>query len=256
MVCLNCKYTCPAGVDLSQIIHSARERLVERGYIPEIHKKLLDSIAEHGNPFTEPAEKRADVYPKGFFEPKEKAETLLFLGCVSSYQDLKIVPAMMKMADLAAETISPPWAGMRSAADTCLTWSATWKAFGAFREEAAERIKQTGAKRLVATCAGLLQDLPRSLSQVRHGLWRNPGAPRHRIHGRIHSGGPARSSSRKKARPLKAAYHDPCDIGRHMGIYEPPRNILKALPGVELVEFPLNRNPGQMLRRRWRGQGF
>ncbi len=43
-------------------------------------------------------------------------------------------------------------------------------------------------------------------------------------------------------KPLKAVYHDPCDMGRHMGVYEPPRNVLKALPGVELLEFPLNRD--------------
>ena len=43
------------------------------------------------------------------------------------------------------------------------------------------------------------------------------------------------------AAPIKAIYHDPCDMGRHMGVYEPPRNVLKAIPGVELLEFPMNR---------------
>jgi glycolate oxidase len=39
----------------------------------------------------------------------------------------------------------------------------------------------------------------------------------------------------------KIAYHDPCDLGRHMNIFEEPRNVLKSLPGVELTEFKLNR---------------
>ncbi|NIN64652.1 MAG: FAD-binding oxidoreductase, partial [Anaerolineae bacterium] len=39
----------------------------------------------------------------------------------------------------------------------------------------------------------------------------------------------------------KVIYHDPCDIGRHLGIYEPPRNVLKSIPGLELIEFPQNR---------------
>jgi len=42
-------------------------------------------------------------------------------------------------------------------------------------------------------------------------------------------------------RPRKVThvtYHDPCHLGRHMGIYEPPRALLRALPGVELVELP------------------
>jgi glycolate oxidase len=44
------------------------------------------------------------------------------------------------------------------------------------------------------------------------------------------------------AKKVKVAYHDPCDIGRHMNIYDPPRNVIKAIPSVELVEFVQNRN--------------
>jgi heterodisulfide reductase subunit D len=36
---------------------------------------------------------------------------------------------------------------------------------------------------------------------------------------------------------LKVAYHDPCHIGRHMNIYDPPRDVLSAIPGIELVEM-------------------
>jgi Fe-S oxidoreductase len=39
----------------------------------------------------------------------------------------------------------------------------------------------------------------------------------------------------------KVAYHDPCDLGRHLGVYDSPRYILKRIPGVELVEFEANR---------------
>jgi glycolate oxidase len=41
---------------------------------------------------------------------------------------------------------------------------------------------------------------------------------------------------------MKIAYHDPCDIGGHMNIYDPPRNVIRAIPSVELIEFPQNRN--------------
>jgi Fe-S oxidoreductase len=39
--------------------------------------------------------------------------------------------------------------------------------------------------------------------------------------------------------PLKVTYHDPCHIGRHLkdGLYDQPRNVLKSLPGIELVEM-------------------
>ena len=40
---------------------------------------------------------------------------------------------------------------------------------------------------------------------------------------------------------MKVAYHDPCDLGRHLNIFEPPRNLLKKVPGVTLIEFKNNR---------------
>lgn len=48
----------------------------------------------------------------------------------------------------------------------------------------------------------------------------------------------------KKPINKKLAWHDSCHIGRLAGIYEPPRNVLKAIPGVELVECKKNREHG------------
>ena len=158
MVCLNCKYTCPAQVDLSHVIHSARERLVEQGFIPEIHKKLLESIAEHGNPFTEPAEKRADVFPKGF-EARPEADTLLFLGCVSSYQDLKIIPSIMKIATAAGDDFTA-----LGQEEVCCGYLAylvgDMAAFEACRRKTIEKIKGDQGQNPGGHLRRLLQNLP------------------------------------------------------------------------------------------------
>jgi len=41
---------------------------------------------------------------------------------------------------------------------------------------------------------------------------------------------------------LRVSYHDPCHLGRHCGIYDEPRKILKKIPGVELLEMEWNRD--------------
>jgi heterodisulfide reductase subunit D len=47
---------------------------------------------------------------------------------------------------------------------------------------------------------------------------------------------------RFKEMKAKVTYHDPCDLGRASGIYEEPRDILKAIKGIELVEMEANRD--------------
>ena len=42
----------------------------------------------------------------------------------------------------------------------------------------------------------------------------------------------------------KLTYHDSCHLGRWLGYYEEPRNIINAIPGVELIEMPHNKEKG------------
>jgi len=40
---------------------------------------------------------------------------------------------------------------------------------------------------------------------------------------------------------LKVTYHDPCDLGRNCGIFDEPREVIRAIPGIEFVEMDNNR---------------
>jgi glycolate oxidase subunit GlcD len=236
--CLNCKATCPAGVQVAEIVGAARRRLVEAGYLPEVFQPMVESLREEGNPFGELAAKRTETYPSGFetrIAPADEANVLLYLGCTGSYQDLYIVPSMMDFMDKA---------GVKYTAlgekENCCGYVAYLVGSEEQFQEAMEKNLATFADLkpdlIVTTCAGChrtLRDLYRQHSdfdvEVLHAV---------EYMDRLIKDGAVGFT---REFPSKVIYHDPCDIGRHMNIYEPPRSVLRAVPGVELMEFKANR---------------
>ena len=232
-MCHNCKVACPAGVQVADIVESARRRLVKEGYLPEIHQTLLENIAEVGNPFHEPVDKRADVYPSTY---KEKAaQTLLFFGCVSSYQDVQIVPKTMKILNRAGID----YATMGNEEHCCgyLAYLTGSDQFQDFLQNSLERFSRYKPKRIITTCAGCY----RTFKELYPKNATFDGEVFHIVEyiDKLISEGKLKF---QKPYTARIVYHDPCDLGRHMDIYEPPRTILQAIPGLQLLEFKENRS--------------
>jgi glycolate oxidase subunit GlcD len=235
--CLNCNAVCPAGVKVADIIQAARARLVKAGYLPHVDQMLMASIERDGNPFGEAKEKRTEIYPTEF-KPKEKAPTLLYFGCVASYQDMNIVPSALKIMKEAHVDFTS-----LGSKEYCCGYIdflvGGEKEFESCVNKNVGFFKDMGFKEIVTTCAGCyrtFKDLyPKYKAldgiQVFHIVEYTEKL--------IKEG---RLNLKDGGKKIKVAYHDPCDLGRHMNIYDPPRNVIKALPSVELVEFPLNRN--------------
>ncbi|MGB6064983.1 MAG: FAD-linked oxidase C-terminal domain-containing protein [Desulfomonilaceae bacterium] len=238
MLCLNCKAVCPAHIKVSSIIRAARERLVERGYLPDAFKPALAAMIDAANPLLAPKEKRADSYPAQYKKAVPgKTDTLLHLGCVTSFQDVKIIPAFMQILDKAGVDY-----GALGEEETCCGYLAylvgdtqTFKRAMQIHDEQTNTYKP---KQLVTSCAGCLKTFRDLYPHYGGGNGYTVLHAVEFIEQLINEG---KLKFKGEAKPLRPVYHDPCDMGRHMGVYEPPRNVIKALPGVELVEFPLNR---------------
>jgi Fe-S oxidoreductase len=56
---------------------------------------------------------------------------------------------------------------------------------------------------------------------------------------------PKMDDASREGEALRVAYHDPCRLGRHMEVYQEPRELVKAVPGVQLVELSENRERAQ-----------
>jgi Fe-S oxidoreductase len=100
--CGNCEYKCKSfsqTVKVTDIVKKARQVFMKEGKksLP-YHKKMLESLRSMGNPLEEPPDKRKDVYPSTF-KKKDHAETLLFFGCVTSFQDINIIPSTLQILE-------------------------------------------------------------------------------------------------------------------------------------------------------------
>ncbi|MEM3039665.1 MAG: heterodisulfide reductase-related iron-sulfur binding cluster [Candidatus Methanomethylicaceae archaeon] len=100
-----------------------------------------------------------------------------------------------------------------------------------------ERLSSLGVKEVVTGCPGCF----RTMSLDYANFFRNvPFKVRHISQFLFDM----RDELRDHLRPMKAkvVYHDPCHLGRHMGVYEEPRALIKMIPEVDLLEFKYNRN--------------
>lgn len=238
MLCLNCRSVCPAQVKVSDIIRSARERLVDHGFLPESFKPALSSMIDSLNPLLAPREKRADSYPSNFRKavPGE-TEVLLHMGCVTSFQDVKIIPSLIEILEKAGVNY-----GALGDEEGCCGYLAylvgDTKTFKKAMELYSKTISKYNPNELLTSCAGCLKTF-RDLYPHYGAL--NGYKVTHAVELIERLIAEDRLKFKEEVKPLKVVYHDPCDMGRHMGVYEPPRNVLKAVPGIELLEFPLNR---------------
>ncbi|MFW6147075.1 MAG: FAD-binding and (Fe-S)-binding domain-containing protein [Thermodesulfobacteriota bacterium] len=238
--CNSCTQFCPAQIKVDEIIQKGREKLFAAGAAPEPVMALRESILSADNVYAGKKEDRIAILPSSIkqkFEAgeiKKQAPTLLFMGCVSSYLDMKIVPSFLKVMEAAKVDYT-----LLGTEEVCcgfpLHLMGDVQKFEENAKNLIERIKATGAKELVTPCAGCYKTFRKFYPEVGDlGL-----EVYHSVHymqrliedKKIHLGGDLNK---------KITYHDPCDLGRTFHVFEEPREILKAIPDIDFVEMTRN----------------
>ncbi|MGY5858161.1 MAG: (Fe-S)-binding protein [Candidatus Thorarchaeota archaeon] len=233
-LCGNCTSICAAEFDPAKCLESVREVLNE---IPnEVRDTIAKKILENNNPYVDENQTRRDWVKEVGFDIPSTGEVLYFTGCTAGLklpETAKSTAKVLKAAggDFAVLEEEPCCGSVMIR--TGMVEEAKKNA-----EKAIEMIAKSGAKKIVVTCAGCLKtlredykerfglDFPEVLHVVEY------------LKPLIESG---KLKLKKSVDSKKITWHDPCHLGRALGVYEEPRDVLKAIPGVELVEMETNR---------------
>ncbi len=235
--CGLCFAQCFEDLELNEAILAIRHQIAEKKLAPEVFHETAKNITEVGDPGAVSVERRLSWMKNLSFQPlPERAAVLYWVGCMVADRTPKTAKAFFKVLNHA----NVDFTMLKEREGCCgyvLLTTGLWNEAKKVANEILSKIEKARVKTLVTPCAGCYYTFTKlypeilgvSLScEIRHSS--------QFIENLIENG-----KLELKSLNLRVSYHDPCSLGRHSGVFDAPRNVLKAIPDLTLTEMPLNR---------------
>jgi heterodisulfide reductase subunit D len=228
------------GKTLVNMWEDLRADMMRRGWGPlDAHQDILKSVASYDNAWGGPRAER-ERWGKGLKIKdlsKEKADVLYFVGCTMAY-DPRLHGMIRAMATI-LDKASVDWGFLGNKEKCCGSVSLRIGDRDQFNGLARDNIKtfnDLGVSKIVTSCAGCYSTFKNRYPEVGE-----VDAEVLHVTEYIAQLIKEKKIEPVKEVPMKVTYHDPCHIGRHVGLYDEPRRILRAIPGIELIEMKQNK---------------
>ena len=233
--CDSCKHECPRGVSLSDVLRAVRRILVDYDSYPSELKSVISRLYNSGNPLGEPAERRADwAQELNIPQFNESRDYLYFPCCLPAYDTRakNVAQATAKILKKAGVNF-----GIIGQEEFCCG--------EAVRRVGAEKVFQTAVKNNTGVFAKKGVRKVITTSPHCYTTFKNEYPEYYDAFDAIHATQIFAQLINEKKIVLKkpfnktVVYHDPCTLGRQMGVLEEPREVLKSIPELKLIEVPV-----------------
>lgn len=244
--CMACVEACPVGINhVDHIVGNRRNMALMHGEIPQEAQPTLRSLETRGNPYgaAEERMKWAMGLDVPIIKPGEKVDILYWVGCVSAFDQRKQKIAKALVTIMKKSGLSFAVAGN---AENCIGDPARRlgeeNLFQTLAKQNLELFRSISFKTLVANCPHCFNTIKNEYPEFGN---LSAGEQPEIIH---HSALLQRLIKEKKIIFKEGesnddyTFHDPCYLGRYNDEYEAPRNSIKAIKGLKILEMEKSRN--------------
>ncbi len=236
--CKNCEIKCPLrfNVDIVNMIVAARSEMVERGRLPKNIKTFLENIELYGNPYGSGRTQRNIWAEDEGIDKYSSHEYLLYVGCAGSY-DIRAQKATKALAGILKKTgVS---FGILGDEENCdgneVQKMGETGLFEALARGNIYLFKKFGIQKIIVLSPHAFNTFKNHYPEFGGNF--SIFHYTHILYNLIADGMITFTDTFKR----KVTYHDPCFLGRWNNEYEIPRNIIKAIPGIEFIEMEKHR---------------